>query len=526
MVSEDGRLSFRMTGFFSVALACTSVNDLPGYCYSNDGPYFCLPLRLVGERSDDPRDCATGFNSFFPDEESTVCVETSNDDVRVPTPCLIPFNYYDPIDVVASPGCLEGFCVRKSATEALCADRDDLCIDRCSFYFCLCFKKSLTVRSNYVFFAVPGASCQLIDGTPGYCSFQLERNLCVGLHATGDVCDDDTQCSSGHCINAGSGEGVRYICCSSACEGSVCVDGCNDNGDGCKIAPFDFGYYQYDCNGECSTTYVSYCDVGFCDGVSTECQPPTKVLNEECEIDGQCISGYCSDGICAASFGKVETSSLCVSNLLTAPPLPGDESVVRGCDGASVQQSPFGVCLFGDKQVAACARNCASTQSTGDECAIAGYDAGGYCDAQHPTQCAPKRVAGARCEFDYECVSEQCDGDTAFDKFCLPTAAASLVIGEPCASRFQCFSDRCSDAYCSGDAQSCVKRCVEQASGSHLCIDKFVSGDVLTRKFAEPACLSGFCTKQSQASCAAPCPDDSALGGNKKSAKRRLFMLF
>jgi len=153
-----------------------------------------------------------------------------------------------------------------------------------------------------------------------------------------------------------------------------------------------------------------------------------RIDGDPCTIDEDCLSGFCTDGVCcnkrcdeecyACSAGTKETGADGVCGFAKQGSDPHAQCLNNvethtQCDGqGSTEQDPLltksclpAICA-GDGL--ACSTSCQTT---------ANCDSTGWCDvsgkAGDPNQCAPKKVNGAPCDLDDECFGARC-----VDKVC------------------------------------------------------------------------------------------------------------
>ncbi len=154
-----------------------------------------------------------------------------------------------------------------------------------------------------------------------------------------------------------------------------------------------------------------------------------QINGDACTIDEDCLSGFCTDGVCCNKRCDEECYA-CRADLKESQDQSGDCSFAQKgsdphqqclnnvethtmCDGlGSTEQDPTltksclpGICA-GDEL--SCSTSCQTT---------ANCDLTGWCDVDgkegDPNQCAPKKVNGAPCDLDEECVNTRC-----VDKVC------------------------------------------------------------------------------------------------------------
>lgn len=154
-----------------------------------------------------------------------------------------------------------------------------------------------------------------------------------------------------------------------------------------------------------------------------------RIDGDECTIDEDCLSGFCTDNVCCNKRCDEECYA-CHEDLKQS----GDQSGV--CSFAKQGADPHQQCLnnvethtmcdgFGStEQDPTLTKSCLPGICAGDELSCstscqttANCDLTGWCDVDgkegDPNQCAPKKVNGAPCDLDEECVNTRC-----VDKVC------------------------------------------------------------------------------------------------------------
>ena len=229
-----------------------------------------------------------------------------------------------------------------------------------------------------------------------------DDGTCKSTGALGTLCAGDSDCTSGHCVDAGAG---NKVCCSagSCPTGDVCAPSSAASPGAC-VAPL---------GGKCDST--SSCATGFCvDGVC--CDGPCTNQCEACDVPG--AVGKCT-GVSGPTHG---TRDKCSDG-------GGEICKALSCDG-SKDRTKCAVYANGlDKQCApaSCKDGNATTAST--------------CDGAGA--CKPGTTAS--------CVAYACGGTT-----CKTTCA----VNDDCASGYGCDSTKsqCTPLHptCSGDGQSSI----------------------------------------------------------------------
>ena len=320
--------------------------------------------------------------------------------------------------------------------------------------------------------AAGGACAAVVDGPdPGTCQGDEVCTAEGCLAVDGEGCDEGSECASGECANE--------VCCGTPCDG-VC-ETCDGDGvcvpliDQVDLGACDSGSIC-DAQGDCTLVLGESCDEdadcashkcadgiccdATCDGVCEACAPggfclaltgasdpdtcggasacgpdgSCKVVDGlGCDDDEDCLSGFCTDGLCCqvACTGECQTcgvGGVCSGVILSTDPDTCDGAT--SCDGGGECKLIAGLGCSGD-----------------DQC-VTGICADGVCcDATCDGPCARCDSVGAPgiCgEVSDAQVPGKCDGTAACsaDAECLPQ------LGELCADDGDCLSGSCADGFC------------------------------------------------------------------------------
>jgi hypothetical protein len=476
-----------------VCSECISATDCPGAedtCafIEEDGYSRCISPELLelGQTCINSDECNSGICSDAGGDLGSVCsICDSDDNCGADQLCIYDNNLGYEIcsgtlelgaDCSSSDQCTSGECRGDVCSE--CTDQSDcsdggFCVDQTGdvgYYVCegelgdscdanddcgldRCFPGQ-DVCSECATNSDCGVSQECAyDGDDGYAS-------CVGTADLGDSCDNDGQCVSESCNS-----GVCSECSSdSDCNGGTCND--DTASSGYFICEGELGE---DCteNGDCGLGYCyaaedvcSECALNSDCGVLQDCVYEGSLgyascvgiadLGESCDIDNQCVSGYCTGGVC----------SDCGSN--------GD------CDG--------GTCSEGIDGYYFCTTPLAGDCSENDECES------GYC-YDRP---GPQGSICSVCELNEDCGEyQECAYDGGLEyAVCIGTAE----LGSSCTDGSDCVSGICNNSVCSeclGDGDcSGDGTCIDDRSGSgyFLCTDELGESCV-----GAIACISGYC---------------------------------
>lgn len=305
-----------------------------------------------------------------------------------------------------------------------------------------------------------------------------DSSACLADVGDGQVCDEDSDCTSSHCQNGfccGQGDccqqaddcptfGTFQPVCDapSSCQGSRGAAVCSSaftcttqNGvpdDSACVATTeanDCGYYQpIFCSGAgsqtapaCPTTCTTHAD---CDA-NAFCNPQTHTCQADLD-DGQacatddlrCVSGHCGNGFCCANGDCCATATDCPSTYTRAPSCTSPSA----CDG--------------DADVAACTANiCNTVANVDDDSACGPTTVASTCGAYTSINCT-----GSATQTAPQC-PDTCTSDADCDANAYCNAAGACVPDEPdggsCTGAQQCQAAHCQNGFCCAGGDCCAQ---------------------------------------------------------------------
>ncbi len=194
------------------------------------------------------------------------------------------------------------------------------------------------------------------------------------------------------------------------------------------------------------------CQGGVCVPPPPACSPTCPTGNE-CSANGQCATGVCTGGTCAAPVcsptcglgdrcgANGDCASGACASYLCAPPFCSPTCAAgHGC-GAN-GDCASAVCTDGTCAAPACSPTCAAGVGCGanGDCASAVCE-NGVCAA---SACQPTCPDGVSCGGATDCASGVCTGGKCASPACAPGCAAGSV----CGANDDCASDVCLDGAC------------------------------------------------------------------------------
>jgi hypothetical protein len=293
----------------------------------------------------------------------------------------------------------------------------------------------------------------------------------------GQQCGGFADCASGHCADG--------VCCNTDCNDSCKTCNLAASRGTCSFVPAG----NEDPVGAPSCVSTVAPDQGrSCDGAGT-CQNLPKGVGKPCTAGGQCMTGFCIDGVCCNSQCAMTCYQCDRAGSIgsCAPVLSGgvDHSATTPCDGAGQSCNGSGTCATGKKpngSTCAAAADCTSNYCVDGVC----------CVSACTSTCQACNVAGSA----GACVnlpagsqdansSPLCNGSSYCDA-AGTCQTGSKPNGIKCAAASECGSGYCVDGVC----------CVNACTGVCNTCNGDVPGNCGFERtgFADPGCPSGqFC---------------------------------
>ena len=348
---------------------------------------------------------------------------------------------------------------------------------------------------------------------------------CVADLDNGGVCDENSDCATGHCQNG-------FCCLTGACcalpldcPASFSVSAACQNPASCQGTRQDALCEANQCaksdpiadDSACTdvikakecTPYVAV----YCDGQADQLEP---MCDQSCTDDAQCVAGYHCDGTCVADVtdgtgcdentdcqsGHCDNGYCCGAGTCCAQPsnCPSTFAAAAYCDNSATCQ--------GFRQDAVCvSHQCGTSALIGDDTACLETTLAltctpyldRYCTGaaeQTSPQCAAKCTSDAQCKAEYHC-----DGVCVLDQ----------EDGLPCNEASDCQSGHCQNGYCCGAGDCCASatNCNNSTYGSN---PTCTSPSTCQGSRTEPVCNSQFQCEESGA-----IADDSGCNGQVAS---------
>jgi hypothetical protein len=306
-------------------------------------------------------------------------------------------------------------------------------------------------------------TCQAcnIAGSAGNCanvpSNALEPH---GLCATNPPCGFTGSCNgNGKCQNAGTGVSCGSASCPTGSSTFTPVSHCT--GAGACAAPVSStctgGFNCNSSTASCKTTCTGDGDCVApltCQGSGSTQTCAKKPNGQACPGGAtQCISGFCTDGVCCGT-GPCGTCQACnVNGLGSCAPLAAGTTAPSGQCAASGTCGNTGTC----NGSSACTKAATSVTCLAASCSTSGAtytptsfcSGGGSCSTPGAVSCSPYFCGTSGCKI----TCNNIDSDCISGDYCTGAAGACLPVkslGVACLSNHECGSANCVDGVCCG----------------------------------------------------------------------------
>ena len=327
-------------------------------------------------------------------------------------------------------------------------------------------------------------TCQVcnVAGSAGNCT-----NVALGVTEPHGLCTANPPCgNTGACNGAGACQqaATGVSCGTASCTGSTYTPISHCNGTGACAAPTASSCGNYVCGGGvCKTTCTADADCvapNTCQGGNCARKPNGLA----CASASQCISGFCTDGVCCGSSTCPSCQACNVNGLGSCAALPAGTPAPGAQCPAGPPCGNTGACNGASAcQQAATTVSCGTASCTGSTFTpVSHCNGSGACATPSTSTCAPyvcgTNACRADCSADADCVSGYyCTGTNG-------TCMAKKASGAACGAAHECGTGNCTDGFCCGVA-SCPT-C--QACGSSGMCGNLADGAADARCTAAPPC--------------------------------------
>ena len=304
--------------------------------------------------------------------------------------------------------------------------------------------------------ACPTCQACNVTGSAGNCA-----NVSANTPEPHSLCTPNAPCgNTGACDGAGHCQlgGTTVSCGNATCTGSTFTPISHCNGAGACAAPSSSscaGNFQCGTNNACLTTCTKDqdCVAPFtCQGSGTTKSCALKPNGQTCTAAGQCISGFCTDGVCCGTNG-CGTCQACNLNgmgscafIPVGTPSPGGQCPLSGTCGNTGTCNGSGACTQAAASVV-----CGTASCTGASYTPAPTCTGtGSCGTSTATTCGNYVCGTGSCK-------TSCSGDTdcAAGNYCTGIAGSCVPVkgnGGTCGAAHECGSGNCLDGVCCSTA--------------------------------------------------------------------------
>jgi hypothetical protein len=318
-----------------------------------------------------------------------------------------------------------------------------------------------------------GVCCATVcDGVCESCALAGSLGTCTDVPTGQDPlgqCSDQgaNSCGTdGFCDGAGGCR--RYAsgtqCGTASCTGSTLTSSRSCNGTGTCQAATSSMCDPYACGtGACRTTCTldSHCvSPNTCIGGSCT----KKAIGAACGAGGECLSGFCAQGVCCNSACGGCQSCALTGAIGACTNVPDGQDPLNNCaDLGTSSCSNDGMC----NGSGACRLYAAGTQCVAPACSGTTFtpartcNGTGTCQTATPSSCAPYACGSGACRT--TCATT---ADCASPNTCSGTSCGLLPLGATCTAPAQCNSGFCEQGVCCGGA--CTGTCRSCAVAGNL----------------------------------------------------------
>ena len=296
------------------------------------------------------------------------------------------------------------------------------------------------------------STCQAcnVSGSAGNCT-----NVPLGVAEPHSLCAANPPCgNTGACNGAGACQqaSTGVSCGTASCAGSTFtpISHCNGSGGCAPATASSCGAYVCGTSA-CKTTCAADAD---CVAPFT-CQASNCALKPNglaCANAAQCISGYCTDGVCCGSTACPLCQACNVNGNGSCAPIPAGVAAPANQCPASAPCGNTGACNgAGACQQAATTVACGTASCTGMTATpVSHCDGAGNCATPVTMTCVPyicgTNACKSSCSADTDCVTGfYCTGTNGT---CQPKKSS----GASCAAGHECGTGNCVDNVCCGVA--------------------------------------------------------------------------
>jgi hypothetical protein len=313
-----------------------------------------------------------------------------------------------------------------------------------------------------------------VSGSAGNCA-----NVASGISEPHGLCTANPPCgNTGACNGAGACQqaSTTVACGNATCSGSTFTPVSHCNGTGTCAAQTASSCSPYVCGtNACKSTPCGSdadCLAPFtCQGTGTNRNCARKPNGMGCGVDSECISGFCTNGVCCGSDTCPTCQACNLNGAGSCSPIPNGAAAPTGQCPVAGPCGNTGSC----NGAGACAQSATSVMCSAATCTGSTFTAAGFCSGSgnpcpsvasgscSPYLCASATACRTNCTTNAHCVNDTfyCNGSGM--------CVAKQNNGTACGGPDQCGSGFCVDGVCCGTGSCATCQACNIAGSAGTC---------------------------------------------------------